>query len=93
MVAYAVKTPPQHGTWSEILGLWQSADDIEVFESAWTMDHFYPLSPPRAIWGRPPAESSRYVVIPRDGGHWPPVSSSATSVLLAWMDRLSDEAH
>ena len=48
MVAYAVKTPPQHGTWSEILGLWQAADDIEIFESAWTMDHFYPLSPPPA---------------------------------------------
>ena len=46
MAAYAVKTPPQHGTWSEILELWQAADDIDVFESAWTMDHFYPLSPP-----------------------------------------------
>ena len=46
MVAYAVKTPPQHGTWPEILELWQAADDIEVFESAWTMDHFYPLTPP-----------------------------------------------
>ena len=46
MAAYAVKTPPQHGTWPEILGLWQAADDIDVFESAWTMDHFYPLSPP-----------------------------------------------
>ena len=46
MAAYAVKTPPQHGTWSEILELWRAADDIDVFESAWTMDHFYPLSPP-----------------------------------------------
>jgi F420-dependent oxidoreductase-like protein len=46
VVAYAVKTPPQHGTWPEILDLWRAADDMEVFESAWTMDHFYPLSPP-----------------------------------------------
>jgi F420-dependent oxidoreductase-like protein len=47
MVAYAVKTPPQHGTWAEFLDVWRAADDIEVFESAWTMDHFYPLTPPR----------------------------------------------
>jgi F420-dependent oxidoreductase-like protein len=46
MVAHAIKTPPQHGTWPEILDLWRAADDIDVFESAWTMDHFYPLIPP-----------------------------------------------
>ncbi|MFN0025849.1 MAG: TIGR03560 family F420-dependent LLM class oxidoreductase [Acidimicrobiales bacterium] len=46
MVAYAIKTPPQHGTWPEFLEVWRAADDIEVFESAWTMDHFYPLTPP-----------------------------------------------
>ena len=26
--------------------MWKAADDIEVFESAWVMDHFYPLTPP-----------------------------------------------
>lgn len=46
MVAYAIKTPPQHGTWQEFLDVWRAADEIEVFESAWTMDHFYPLTPP-----------------------------------------------
>ena len=46
MVAFAVKTPPQHGTWAEFLDVWEAADDIEVFESAWVMDHFYPLTPP-----------------------------------------------
>lgn len=46
MVAYAVKTPPQHGAWSDFLAVWKAADDMEVFESAWTMDHFYPLTPP-----------------------------------------------
>lgn len=46
MVAYAVKTPPQHGAWTDFLDVWRAADDIEVFESAWTMDHFYPLTPP-----------------------------------------------
>ena len=46
MVAYGIKTPPQHGTWPEFLEVWRAADGIELFESAWTMDHFYPLTPP-----------------------------------------------
>jgi F420-dependent oxidoreductase-like protein len=46
MVSYAIKTPPQHGTWAEFLAVWRAADDIDVFESGWTMDHFYPLTPP-----------------------------------------------
>ncbi len=46
MVAYGIKTPPQHGPWADFLDVWRAADDIELFESAWTMDHFYPLSPP-----------------------------------------------
>jgi F420-dependent oxidoreductase-like protein len=46
MVAFAIKTPPQHGRWADFLDVWRAADDIEVFESAWTMDHFYPLTPP-----------------------------------------------
>ncbi len=46
MVAFAIKTPPQHGTWPEFLEVWRAADDIDLFESAWTMDHFYPLTPP-----------------------------------------------
>ncbi len=43
---HAIKTPPHHATWAEFLATWQAADDIEVFESAWTWDHFYPLAPP-----------------------------------------------
>jgi F420-dependent oxidoreductase-like protein len=46
MVSYAIKTPPQHGMWADFLSVWRAADDIDVFESAWTMDHFYPLTPP-----------------------------------------------
>ena len=46
MVSYAIKTPPQHGPWADFLDVWQAADDIDVFTSAWTMDHFYPLTPP-----------------------------------------------
>jgi F420-dependent oxidoreductase-like protein len=46
MGRYAIKTPPQHGSWAEFLDVWRAADEIDVFESAWTMDHFYPLTPP-----------------------------------------------
>jgi F420-dependent oxidoreductase-like protein len=46
MTSFAFKTPPQHGTWQEFLDVWRAADDIDVFESGWTMDHFYPLTPP-----------------------------------------------
>ncbi len=43
---HAIKTPPHHATWNEFLDIWRAADDIEVFESAWNWDHFYPLAPP-----------------------------------------------
>jgi F420-dependent oxidoreductase-like protein len=46
MVSFGIKTPPQHGPWADFLDVWSVADEMEVFESAWTMDHFYPLSPP-----------------------------------------------
>lgn len=46
MPAYAVKTPPQHAGWKDFLEVWRAVDEIDVFESAWTMDHFYPLTPP-----------------------------------------------
>ena len=46
MASFGIKTPPQHGTWAEFLDVWRAADDIDIFESAWTMDHFYPLVPP-----------------------------------------------
>ena len=40
---FAFRTAPQNTTWAEILTVWQVADDIEVFESGWTFDHFYPI--------------------------------------------------
>jgi F420-dependent oxidoreductase-like protein len=40
---FAFKTAPQHTTWDDMLAVWQEADDIEVFESGWTFDHFYPI--------------------------------------------------
>jgi F420-dependent oxidoreductase-like protein len=40
---FAFKTAPQHTTWADMLAVWRAADDIEVFESGWTFDHFYPI--------------------------------------------------
>lgn len=40
---FGIKTAPQHTTWADMLAVWKAADDIELFESAWTFDHFYPI--------------------------------------------------
>jgi F420-dependent oxidoreductase-like protein len=40
---FAIKTAPQHTTWRDMLAVWQAADEIELFESGWTFDHFYPI--------------------------------------------------
>ena len=40
---YAIKTAPQHTTYKDMLAVWQAADEIDLFESAWTFDHFYPI--------------------------------------------------
>lgn len=41
---FAFKTAPQHTTWDEMLAVWKAADDIDLYESGWTFDHFYPVS-------------------------------------------------
>jgi len=40
---FAIKTAPQHTSWPDMLAVWREADGIDVFESAWTFDHFYPI--------------------------------------------------
>ena len=40
---FAFKTNPQDTTWADVLAVWRVADDIELFESGWTFDHFYPI--------------------------------------------------
>jgi F420-dependent oxidoreductase-like protein len=40
---FAFKTSPQHTTWSDMLAVWREGDQIELFESGWTFDHFYPI--------------------------------------------------
>jgi len=41
---FGIKTRPEHTTWAEMRDVWVAADDIEVFDSAWNWDHFYPLT-------------------------------------------------
>ena len=40
---FAIKTAPQHTSWAAMLAVFRAADDIELFESGWTFDHFYPI--------------------------------------------------
>ncbi|MBV9660020.1 MAG: TIGR03560 family F420-dependent LLM class oxidoreductase [Acidimicrobiales bacterium] len=40
---FAIKTSPQNSNWTDLLDVWRVADDIEVFESGWLFDHFYPI--------------------------------------------------
>lgn len=40
---FAFKTAPQHTTWDDMLAVWRAGDEIELFESAWNFDHFYPI--------------------------------------------------
>ncbi len=40
---FAFKTSPQNTNWVDMLEVWRAADDIELFESGWTFDHFYPI--------------------------------------------------
>jgi F420-dependent oxidoreductase-like protein len=40
---FGFKTSPQNTTWADMLAVWKAADAIDVFESGWTFDHFYPI--------------------------------------------------
>ncbi|HNM84935.1 MAG TPA: LLM class F420-dependent oxidoreductase [Mycobacterium sp.] len=40
---FAFKTSPQNTTWADMLAVWRAADEIDVYESGWTFDHFYPI--------------------------------------------------
>jgi F420-dependent oxidoreductase-like protein len=42
-VRFAIKTAPQNTTYQAMLDVWRVADDLPVFDSAWTFDHFEPI--------------------------------------------------
>jgi F420-dependent oxidoreductase-like protein len=41
---FAIKTRPEHQSWALMREVWRAADQIDLFESAWNWDHFYPLT-------------------------------------------------
>ena len=40
---FAIKTAPENTSWAEMLAMWRAADEVELFESAWSFDHFEPI--------------------------------------------------
>jgi F420-dependent oxidoreductase-like protein len=44
LVRFAIKTRPEHTLWQKMRDVWVAADEIELFDSAWNWDHFYPLT-------------------------------------------------
>jgi F420-dependent oxidoreductase-like protein len=40
---FAIKTSPEATAWSDMLAMWRAADETEIFESAWSFDHFEPI--------------------------------------------------
>jgi F420-dependent oxidoreductase-like protein len=42
-VRFAFKTAQQNTSWDDMLAVWKEADAIEIFESGWVFDHFYPI--------------------------------------------------
>jgi F420-dependent oxidoreductase-like protein len=41
---FAIKTRPEHQSWAQMREVWLAADGMDIFESAWNWDHFYPLT-------------------------------------------------
>ncbi len=40
---FDLKTAPMNTTWADMLAVWQVADDIPLFRTAWNFDHFEPI--------------------------------------------------
>ena len=40
---FGISTAPERTSWNWLLDVWQRADELQIFESGWTFDHFYPL--------------------------------------------------
>ena len=40
---YGIKTNPQHTEWDPVVTTWRKADEIDIIDSAWVFDHFYPI--------------------------------------------------
>jgi F420-dependent oxidoreductase-like protein len=43
LMRFAIQTGTHNTTWADLRAVWQEADGIELFESGWVCDHFYPV--------------------------------------------------
>ena len=43
-VRFSIKTSPMHTTWEAMRDVWVEADQTDVFDAAWTFDHFVPIA-------------------------------------------------
>ncbi|MGE0824037.1 MAG: LLM class F420-dependent oxidoreductase [Candidatus Binatia bacterium] len=41
-IRFGIQTPQQHGSWADMLSLWQEVDTLG-FDTAWVFDHFLPI--------------------------------------------------
>ena len=41
---YGIKTNPQHTEWDSIVAVWEAADEVDIIDSSWVFDHFYPIT-------------------------------------------------
>jgi F420-dependent oxidoreductase-like protein len=41
-IRFGIQTPQQHGSWRDMLSLWQEVDALG-FDTAWVFDHFLPI--------------------------------------------------
>ena len=41
---YGIKTNPQHTEWDPMVATWIKADEVDIIDSAWVFDHFYPIA-------------------------------------------------
>jgi F420-dependent oxidoreductase-like protein len=42
-VKVSFKTRPQHAEWQPMVDFWKEADQINLYSTGWTFDHFYPI--------------------------------------------------
>jgi hypothetical protein len=53
------QTRPQDSNWPSLVDFWKEGDRIDLYDAAWTFDHFYPTVVGRVRIRRAPVRCSR----------------------------------
>ncbi|MEO5899040.1 MAG: hypothetical protein ABIR68_02775 [Ilumatobacteraceae bacterium] len=40
---FGITTSPMNTTWPPMVDAWKTADEVDIFETAWNFDHFEPI--------------------------------------------------